>query len=241
MILREAMEIMINEILSILGDHNPSIYLYGSVATGDFKLGWSDIDILVLTDREITEQQAEGLVHLRQKLQERYPENPYFRLFEGGMLSLDAFLEKKKERTVYWGTRGQRIVDSYIFNSLSTADLLDYGVVLYGSDIRPKMTYPSYEQMREDIRLHVQAARKYGEEVGWLLDIARGIYTLRTGKIISKTKAGEWALEQSLCPDKDMLQKALQIRKKPFRYSKEDRSIDNRVIQRFADVLEGYF
>ena len=97
MILREAMEIMINEILSILGDHNPSIYLYGSVATGDFKLGWSDIDILVLTDREITEQQAEGLVHLRQRLQERYPENPYFRLFEGGMLSLDAFWRRKRK------------------------------------------------------------------------------------------------------------------------------------------------
>ena len=94
--------------------------------------------------------------------------------------------------------------------------------------------------MREDIRLHVQAARKYGEEVGWLWILPADIYlTYRDDHI--QNKSGEWALEQSLCPDKDMLQKALQIRKKPLRYSKEDRSIDNRVIQRFADVLEGYF
>lgn len=34
---------------------------------------------------------------------------------------------------------------------------------------------------------------------GWLLDISRGIYTLRTGEVIAKTKAGEWALQQGLC------------------------------------------
>ncbi len=75
--------------------------------------------------------------------------------------------------------------------------------------------------------------------VGWLLDIARGIYTLRTGKIIAKTAAGEWALKELLCPDIDILQKAAQIRKESLHYSKEDKSIDNAVIQRFSDVLEG--
>ena len=49
------------------------------------------------------------------------------------------------------------------------------------------MTYPKYAKMRDDISNHVSAARKYGVVVGWLLDIARGIYTLRTGKIIAKT------------------------------------------------------
>lgn len=92
MTLNKAIQTMTNEIVTVLADNKPTIYLFGSVALDDFQLGWSDIDILVLTDREITEQKAETLVGLRQSLLEHYPGNPYFRLFEGGMLSTDAFL-----------------------------------------------------------------------------------------------------------------------------------------------------
>ncbi len=37
-----------NKIVRIIDDYKPSIYLYGPVVLDDFKLGWSDIDILVL-------------------------------------------------------------------------------------------------------------------------------------------------------------------------------------------------
>lgn len=238
MTLNEAIQIMTNEIVTVIADNKPTIYLFGSVALGDFQLGWSDIDILVLTEHVITEQQAETMVGLRQTLLERYPGNPYFRLFEGGMLSVDAFLHNKNERTVYWGTSGQHITDSYKMDSFGMAELLDRSILLCGADIRSEMIYPTYAQMRDDIIRHVQAARTHGVVVGWLLDIARGIYTLRTGKIIAKTAAGEWALEEELCPDADVLRKAIQIRKEPLRYSKEGKSVDNAVIQRFADVLE---
>lgn len=64
--INESIEKIKTEIISILEDNKPTIYLFGSIALNDFKLGWSDIDILVLTDSEITEQQAETLVGLRQ-------------------------------------------------------------------------------------------------------------------------------------------------------------------------------
>lgn len=239
MTLNEAIKIMSDEIVSVLADNEPTIFIFGSVALDDFKLGWSDIDILVLTESELTGQQADVLVALRQALLERYPGNPYFRLFEGGMLSADAFLNRKNELTVYWGTSGQRITDNHQLDSFGIAELFDNGILLYGEDIRNKMTYPAYTQMRDDIALYVQVARTHGVVVGWLLDIARGIYTLRTSKIIAKTAAGEWVLEERICPDADLLHRTVQIRKEPLRYSKEDKSIDNAVIQRFADVLEG--
>jgi len=66
------------------------------VSESVLSLNWSDIDIAVLTKREITGQQADALVGLRQVMLERFPGNPYFRLFEGGMLSLEAFLSGKK-------------------------------------------------------------------------------------------------------------------------------------------------
>lgn len=239
--LNEAIQIMTNEIVFVLADNKPDIYLFGSVALDDFKLGWSDIDIVVLTEREISEQQADILVELRQSMLERYPGNPYFRLFEGGMLSIDAFLNGKNERTVYWGTSGQRITDSYKLDSFGMAELIDSGILLHGDDVREKMNYPSYTQMRMDIANHVEAARKYGFVGGWLLDIARGIYTLRTGKIIAKTAAGEWALKEGLCHDLEIMRKVVQIRKEPQQFTKEDKVIDNAVIQRFADVLDDEF
>ena len=239
MTLHEAIKAMADEIASVLSNNKPSIYLYGSVVLDDFKLGWSDIDILVLTEFEITKEQANKLVNLRQNMLEKYPDNPYFRLFEGGMLSLDALLNNTKERTVYWGTSGQRITDSYKVDSFGMAELLDSGVLLHGDDIRDKMIYPLYAQMRDDIARHVQAARKHGVVVGWLLDIARGIYTLRTGKIIAKTAAGEWALENNLCPDADAMQKTIQCRKEA--HFMKEKSIDNSIIQRFADVIDAEF
>lgn len=60
-----AVNAMVREISSILSDNDPSIYLYGSSVLNDFRLGWSDIDLLVLTDRQITQEQAETLAQLR--------------------------------------------------------------------------------------------------------------------------------------------------------------------------------
>ena len=60
--LQIAIQQMKNKIAEILAPCMPSIYLHGSAATGDFRLGWSDIDILVLTESKITEEQEKMLV-----------------------------------------------------------------------------------------------------------------------------------------------------------------------------------
>jgi hypothetical protein len=118
------------------------------------------------------------------------------------------------------------------------AELLDSGRLLYGEDVRDNFTYPTYGELRDDVRKHYETIRKHGNSVGWLLDIARGIYTLQTGKVIAKTAAGEWALESGICPDTDALQKAVQIRKNPLSFTKEEKSLECAVVQRFANVLE---
>ncbi|MNC08612.1 hypothetical protein D3C75_562080 [compost metagenome] len=92
--LYESIKIMTNEISFILFDNILSIYLLGSITLDDFKQGWSDIDILVLTKQEITQEQADLLVGLRQTMLERFPGNHYFRQFEGGIISLDAFINE---------------------------------------------------------------------------------------------------------------------------------------------------
>ena len=66
-----------------------TLYLYGSAVLGDFRPGWSDLDILCLTAAPLSPDTAGRLVLLRQELAAE--NEPGFRLFEGGITSLAAF------------------------------------------------------------------------------------------------------------------------------------------------------
>lgn len=241
---------MVQEISSILQGNEPSIYLYGSSVLNDFRLGWSDIDILVLPDKQITEEQAKKLVDLRQALLEKEPSNPYYRSFEGGMLTLDAFLTQKADRVVYWGTSDEKNADHYVLDSFCMTELIESSVLLYGNDIRNQLKTPGFSELYADVNHHYKTIRKFAQKTGrsiysfgWILDIARCIYTLRTGKIVAKTDAGQWALENGLCPIPDVLKAALKVRKAPLMFYKNELTLDyaqtlGEPIQKFADVLE---
>lgn len=248
--MNRSIDVMAKNISAILGDKIVCIYLYGSVVMDDFKLGWSDIDILCLTKEEISDYEAEQLVDLRQKLLKKEEANPYFRSFEGAIVSIDEFKKNQYSKVVYWGTSGQRITDKFYFNVFSLYELIKYGQLILGNDIRNELVLPTNEELRDGVQQHYKTIRKYAVETGeslyscgWLLDIARCIYTLRYHDIISKTKAGEWALKNNLCPEVDQLCYTLQIRNKPLEYKeqlevKEWLSSLGISVQLFADVLK---
>ncbi len=248
--MKNTIDAMANEIIRIMDGDVYGIWLYGSVVMDDFRPGWSDIDFVALTCGEISETRAEQLLTLRQQMLEKEPDNPYYRSFEGGMLSLDSFINKKPNRVVYWGTSGQRITDRYYFDSFSIKVLLENGRLLCGEDVRDQLTMPTYFELRKNIESHLISIRQYAHlsgnslySFGWMLDISRCLYTLRTGKIIAKTAAGEWALKESLCPAPDTLDYALKVRQTPWLYKDDEKTLEysgtiNDGVQRFADVLE---
>lgn len=241
---------MVHEISNILLDCNPSIYLYGSSVLDDFRLGWSDIDILVLSDKQMSEEQSHKLVKLRQTMLERESGNPYYRSFEGGMLTLDAFVSGASDRVVYWGTSGEKITHTYMFDSFGMTELIESGILLYGSDVRSQLNVPGFSDLCADVKHHYGTIRKYAQKTernihayGWLLDIARCLYTLRTGKIIAKTAAADWVIENNLCPVPDALKIAAKVRKAPLEYKDDKQMLDyaetlGEQIQCFANVLE---
>ena len=248
--LQQSINRMIAEISGILSDREPSIYLYGSAVLNDFRLGWSDIDILILTQKQMTEEQAQKLVRLRQTMLDEEPSNPYYRSFEGGMLTLDAFLHGSADRVVYWGTSGERITDHYSFDCFSITELIESSILLFGPDVRSQLKTPTFDELCEGVKRHYEAIRRYVQKTdrsiysfGWMLDIARCVYTLRTGKIIAKTAAAEWALENKLCPDPNVLEISLKVRENPLVLKKDEMYLDYaetlaEPIQSFADVLE---
>jgi GNAT superfamily N-acetyltransferase len=130
------------------------------------------------------------------------------------------------------------------------AELIDSVRLLYGIDVRNKFSRPTYSALRGDVHKHYDAIRKYAQTTsrsifsfGWLLDIARCVYTLRTGRVIAKTAAGEWALENTVCPVPDALTKAVEVRRAPLAAKADEQILAyaeqlGGYIQLFADVLE---
>ena len=232
----------VGKLRAILGDELCSIVLYGSYAMGDFRLGWSDLDILCLTFHSLPRETSERLVNIRQAPDER--------LFEGVVASVKEYQTQQFSGIVYWGTSGQRITSDYKTDVFSRYEIARYSKLLYGADISGKFIVPTYEELKDGVRRHYEAIRKYagttGESLyscGWLFDIARCLYTLQYGDIISKTKAGEWALENHLCPEEDQLIRALKVRTNPRAFAHDPETKRwlgglSPTIQRFADVLE---
>ena len=241
---------MTKEIVSILNGDVHSIWLYGSIVQDDLSLRWRGIDILVLTGKQITANQAQELVQLRQFLAADAPGNPYYPLFEGVIANLDEYLSGTYSLLVYWGTTGQRITNRYKPDPFSQYELARNGKSVYGSDDRSIFTVPDRVTLIEAVRGHYETIRKYAQQTderlyscGWLLDICRCIYTLRNNDVISKKQAGIWALQEHIFPDEEPLKKAIEIRKEPIAY-KDRKDIQQwlkglgSVVQHYADILE---
>lgn len=244
-----SIEKMINEIVSILDGGVYGIWLYGSVVMDDFRPGWSDIDFVALTDGPVSESQAEKLLRLRQELLKNEPDNRYYRSFEGVIANRDEVSGHDSGRVVYWGTSGERITDSFKLDPFARYELAKYGRAVYGNHAWP-FPEPDREELVAAIRAHYDTIRKYATvtndtlySCGWLLDIARCIYTLRNNDVIAKTYAGMWALEHHIFRDEEPLRKAIEIRQDPLKY-KEWPDVKNwlsslgSTVQRYADVLE---
>lgn len=225
-------------------------WLYGSVVLGDFHPGWSDIDFIAFTDGPIGQKQADRLVTLRQDLSARYPENPYYRCFEGVIVDLNEYRHGSYTRLIYWGTSGQRITNRCEIDAFALFELAKYGVSVCGNDDRNLFVPPTREELVAAVRRHCDGIRNCAVQTddslyscGWLLDIARCIYTLRRSDVIGKTQAGEWALSEHLFPEEAALSRTLQIRRDPLAY-RDDPAVKawlrnlGPTVQRYADILE---
>ena len=248
--MENAIRHMTQEIDTILEHDLHSLWLYGSVVLNDFHLGWSDIDFIAFAQKPVTEDQAARLLTLRQDLSVRCPGNPYYRCFEGVIISLNEYRAGHCERLVYWGTSGQRIIDRFRLDPFARWELVQFGRQVCGEPEEGLFVKPTRSELVDAIRQHCEGIRRYAVRTderlyscGWLLDIARCMYTLRCGGVISKTRAGEWALEEHLFPEEEALRRTLMIRRDPLSYKDQPeakawlRSLGP-TVQWYADVLE---
>lgn len=187
-----------------LGAHFVGLYLYGSLASGDFNLETSDIDFLVVTAAELPPEQIERLAQMHQRLWDTGL--PWTHKLEGSYLPQAALRRydpkappcpQVNEGRFYLAQQGEDwIIQRYI--------LREQGIVVDGPALLPLIDPVQPAELRQavlgflhgwwepmlanPIRLQSSEYQAYA-----VLTMCRALHTLIHGTIASKPAAAHWA------------------------------------------------
>ncbi len=193
------------EVQAILGDRFTGLYLYGSLALGDFDPGKSDIDFLVVTTDELPEtmvaalaamherlaasglklaMELEGSYIPRRSLRHYDPTNTHHPYIDrgGGRLAIT-------QHDTVW------VIQCYV--------LREHGVVVAGPDIQSLIDPISPDELQWAVRdmlwwwelqlKDTSRVEQSGYQVYTVLSMCRILYTLKYGTIVTKPAAARWA------------------------------------------------
>lgn len=188
-----------------LGDNFIGAYLQGSFAVGDAD-EHSDVDFIIVTNGEVTQEQRAELQALHQRLYEQ--PTSWAQHLEGSYVPRRTLrrLDPERRPLLYLDNGAtQFTLDNHDNTAVVRWSLREHGVVLAGPDPKGLVDPVSPDQLREDVR------RALNEWAAWLRSIdsidrrslavavlshCRILHTLVTGVVSSKCIAGEWAVRE---------------------------------------------
>lgn len=193
---------------TLLGDNFFGMYLFGSLASGDFHPETSDIDFVVVTKAEVGAQARDGLGALNQRVQAMA--SPWAAKLEGSFLPLHVFKDFNPACTAFptIGMGGRYGLDHKgIEHAIQRFMLREHGIALAGPEPRTFIGPVGAEELKQETRNLLwgwwQARledpvrmRRRGYQAYAVLTMCRMLYTLETGGVVSKPAAARWAREK---------------------------------------------
>ncbi|HET9908717.1 MAG TPA: aminoglycoside adenylyltransferase domain-containing protein [Anaerolineales bacterium] len=209
--LRNVLSVFVDEIAAELGDDLVGIYLVGSIASGDFDAD-SDVDFLVVTNREITEVDMKRLQEIQVKIHamDCYPAKH----LEGSYISIADLNDSSivgKKKLYYFDNGSTTYEESTHDNQWHVRWILrERGITLIGQ--KPEtilQAIPQTELLNEIKSAMLQVRRLFEAEIDRplsffnskfgqsfvVLTYCRMLHTLHTGTVQSKKAAATWAKE----------------------------------------------
>ena len=195
---------LLTDVQAVLGSEFMGMYLYGSLAGGDFDQHRSDVDFIVVTAHELPDEMvaALGVVHERiaasglawaTKLEGSYLPQATLRRYDPNYRRFPSINEG---RFFVGGHGNDWVIQRHI--------LREQGVIVAGPDLRPLIDPLHPDDLRQAVldalgewwwpmlddpsRL---SDREY--QVFAVLTICRALHTLQHGVIVSKPVAARWA------------------------------------------------
>ncbi len=221
------------EFISKISDIEPNflegVYLTGSIAMNDFYAGKSDIDFLVLC-KTLPEKRTAARLHRVHQTIARHYSKPNM---SGSYLAADSLLTAKPEDIkVLSFHQGAMRYGTFEMAAVSLSELKSHAITILGPKAETLKTNiePAYLTGFLYTNINSYWAKWIKRHSSWfnrklllllfprftewsVLGVARQLCTLHTGKIVSKTEAGLYCLQQ--LPDKfhPIIREAIKIRK----------------------------
>lgn len=190
----------------ILGDQFIGLYLYGSLAAGDFHPNRSDIDFVVVTAGELDSDTITALATMHAQI--RANGSHWAMHLEGDYIPQAALRRYDPAQASYphLGDDGHFAVEQRGSEVIIQYHILrEHGIVVAGPPIRPMIDPIAAEELRratwdvlfgwwqpmlaDPVILASNAYQAYA-----VLTMCRMLYTFQFGEIVSKPVAARWAL-----------------------------------------------
>jgi len=220
----------------ILGNQLIGLYLYGSLASGGFNPETSDIDFLVVTSDELSDERINALENMHTslafsglkfaaKLEGAYIPQHAIRRFDPDDLECPCI----NEGNFYLGRQGSDWI-------IQRRILREHGVIINGPDPKTLIDPVSSEEIQQAIltilhnwwapMLNNPARLQNSEYQAYaILSMCRALHTLNTGQLGSKLEAAFWAQDALDQYWRDTIEQALSWR-------------DGRALNKFDQSLE---
>ena len=198
-------DFLLKQTKDLLGKNFIGLYNFGSLSSGDFNPETSDIDFVVVTEKDLG---LEFIPTLTKLLDELMLMNPTLTLkLEGSFLPKHVFKDFNQKNTMYPSISVGGIVNldhKEIEKPIQRYMLRECGYVIEGpapetfidqvssDELKKASTHLLMEWWKPQIDdLHRLYQRDY--QAYAVLTMCRLLYTLKTGDITSKPKAANWA------------------------------------------------
>lgn len=224
----EILNLLYSDVKEILGDQLVGMYLFGSLANGDFDNA-SDIDVLFVIERRVSEPEFSALKEMHARINKL--DSPWAIQLEVSYIPRDALfrhdpnnkthphMDRGNNEVLHWmAHESDWIIQRYI--------LRERGVHILGPDLQTLVDPVSVDERRravaEVLPLWVNriledpsVINKRGYQSYCVLSLCRMLYTLKTGDIISKRVAAQWAKENLASHWRPLIERAWIGRQSP--------------------------
>ena len=213
---------LIDDLKRILLDDLVGIYLYGSLISGDFELGISDIDLVVVLKADLNERQFQALHSMHAGIVRDHPLwRDRLELAYISRRALKTFRHTESSIGIISPGEPFHIIQAGEDWLISWYALRQNGIALQGppiaSLIDPIPRGDWLKAVREHIRHYRGSVKKPHNKQALsyiVLTVARGLYTLEHERDASKVAAANW-LAASAPQWADLIQRALRYRRDP--------------------------
>lgn len=214
-------------IRSILGDHFIALYVYGSLALGDFDPRSSDIDFVVVTDAALPHDLFAALYNMHARFDAS--DSPWATEVEAIYIPRDALRRYDPDQARHPHIqRGETLVMHQVDSGWVPLLYIirEHGIVLAGPDPRTLIDPIDPGEIRHAVAplaeawfgpalLDPELLRRRGAHAFLVLTLCRILYTLDSGAVVSKPIAARWA--RQLCAGRwvSLIERATAWRKHP--------------------------